>query len=57
MKLELNIHVTYKTNGVLACDLVELLEQAAEHLLDNGLLTGETDAEVSDCTHEVKRLD
>lgn len=53
MKLRLTLHIEYKTRAAVLPDLREQLNRAAEHLLDNGLLTGSLDAEVHECTHEV----
>ncbi len=56
MKLELNIRVEYEPHGTSEAELRGILECAAEHLIDRGLITGETPAEVKKCSHEVRRL-
>ncbi len=57
MKLELNIHVTYKPNRVPESVLRRLLEKAADHIAGEGLLTGSTDAEVIQFAVNVERLE
>jgi len=46
--LTLTLTVRYLPNGVDTTKLAHLLENVAHHAANNGLLTGETDAEV-DC--------
>jgi hypothetical protein len=52
MTLTLRIHVKYDSRRHEP-ELIRQLHAAAEHLLDNGLLTGNTEAEVVECTHDV----
>ena len=51
VSLKLEIRVEYECNGVSHAELVSALHLAARHLADNGLLTGENEAEVEswDC--------
>jgi hypothetical protein len=51
--LVLKISVRYLLNSTTDEHLRNVLQLAAEHLSDMGLLTGETDAEVVDCGHEI----
>jgi len=53
--LQLALTVAY-TPTVPVSTLTRLLNDAAEHLADNGLLSGDTDAEVLECTHKVTVL-
>lgn len=55
--LRLSLFVTYDLNGTPVADLVDQLNQCAEHLADVGLLSAEHEAEVAACTHEVTELD
>ena len=50
-KMRLIIDVTYQNHGEPVEVLHALLCNAAEHLADNGLLSGESDAAVTCCTH------
>lgn len=47
-KFNLVISVEYKPNGVPLADLRRLLYDASRHLANEGLLSGETDAEVEE---------
>jgi hypothetical protein len=51
--LTLKISIRYLLNNTTEECLRNVLQLAAEHLSDMGLLTGETDAEVVDCGHEI----
>lgn len=54
ISLELRIRVKYELLGGDIDDLVQCLNNAAEHLVDNGLLTPfDHPAEVEEVTHEV----
>lgn len=46
MKIRLTIDVTYDTNDTCTSALIDLLEDAATHLAENGLFTGERAATV-----------
>ena len=51
IKLKVVLTVNYKPNGVTKHNLKAVLGRAIEHMAENGLLTGETPAEVDmwDC--------
>lgn len=51
LKAELNIQIEYSHADRQA--VRRQRNQAAEHLLDQGLLSGDTEAEVESVTHEV----
>jgi len=51
MTITLKLFVEYSSTQH-AEELCQQLHRAAEHLLDNGLLTGNIEAEVVECTHE-----
>lgn len=51
LTLRLNLTVTYATHGVPTADLIHQLENLIHTGIGEGLLTGDTDAEVE--THEV----
>lgn len=56
IKAVLTIEVLYNVNDediYTKHDIKLRLNNAAEHLIDNGLLTGESSDEVKSCTHEV----
>lgn len=61
MRVKLSIYVTYDEDHIESNqDAIEMyyrmrqqLHDAAEHLYDNGLLTGDADITISECTHEV----
>lgn len=53
----LSLFVTYDPKGTSVAALVDQLNAAAEFLPDMGMLSGELDAEVIECTHEVKVYD
>ena len=54
--LRLTLTVTYQTNGVAATALADLLETAALHAAEEGLLTGESPAEVLTWTADVAEI-
>lgn len=55
MKVQLNLVIDYD-NGDFD-DIEQQLYLAAEHLYDNGLLSGNGDITISSCTHEVLLLE
>ena len=46
MKFKVILDIEYKTNGIKKGKLKELLLNSMEHLVDEGLLTGNTPAEL-----------
>lgn len=52
MKIELRVLVEYEANGTPTAEIETVLHRAAEHLSDNGLLTGDTSAEAVNCYTE-----
>lgn len=57
MKVKLEIVINYDMNGCSFEQVRDMLYSAAEHLSDNGLLSGHLDAEVNECTHSVVQLE
>ena len=60
MKVRLDMIIEYEGVKQDQIDFYEVEQQlcsAAEHLYDNGLLSGNYDFAVSSCTHEVTLLD
>lgn len=55
-KLQLVLNVTYNDNGVAEETLRRLLDNLVAHAVDEGLLTGETEAEVEEYTHRVETV-
>jgi len=55
-KLRLTIDVTYQEAETCQQALRDLLHQAAEHLRDEGLLSGTTPAWVVEATHKVEEV-
>jgi len=51
--LTLKINIRYQPNNTTEDYLRNVLQRAAEHISDMGLLTGETDAEVVDHSVEI----
>ena len=56
MTMVLHLKVVYSLNGVNPAVLKNVLLNAAQHVVDNGLLSGETEAEVITCDSEVISL-
>ena len=54
--LELKVHVTYSPNGVDEKTLSDILEQGLIQAVGNGLLTGDSAAEVDTWTLEILRV-
>lgn len=52
MRVELTLYIDYDSGSFV--DIRQHLYDAAEHLYDSGLLSGnDPDIEISSCTHEV----
>lgn len=51
--LKLTISVSYLLNGTTEADMRRQLSQLVDHATNNGLLTGETDAEVTTYDYEI----
>lgn len=56
LNLQLTLDVTYITRGVSERELKENLEQMVRDALNNGTLTGETEAEVDDWKLKIKEV-
>ena len=55
-KLRLVLEVTYIPNGVPTAQLREMLEGIVSHAMTEGLVTGETEAEIDTYTHRVETI-
>jgi hypothetical protein len=53
MKTTLSTHIDYDLNGTRPYEILRILNNAAEHLANRGLLTGETSAECVSLSHEI----
>lgn len=56
MRLRLTFEVEYKPNGVPWATLADMLADAAVRALNDGTLTGETEAEVEQHRYWVDRM-
>ena len=58
MKIELKLEVDYVSDNEIPEEVLKsLLENIVNHASNNGLLTGETEAEVNDYSFSVSRVD
>jgi hypothetical protein len=57
LSLELTLRVDYNLNGEDGETMRQQLERAVQHLTNNGLLTGETAAEVEKWTAVIENVD
>lgn len=56
VKIRLTIDVTYIRGDVSTNAIEKQLWRAAEHLADNGLLSGDLEANVYECSHSTEVL-
>ena len=54
MRLKLTIRIDVDPNGITVNELIENLHQAAFHIMDNGMVTGPTEAIVDDWDEQVE---
>lgn len=56
VRLRLVLDISYRPNGVGEPELRERLDDAVLHLFGEGLITGESDAEVDEYRHRIETV-